>query len=148
MNKYTIQFNIVAKGVNELGDKFTDTFFNYLDNWGNNYFEEIDDTEEGEYVQAWEDVEFHVKNNGLFPVFNQGGMEALTPVWRVTNINASIYGDLWEEIVDEIARNSSWYFMNITGYNMTIDLIEDGKGAIQRFELGEYIQNKALEGRY
>mgnify|MGYP003136043100 CR=1 FL=1 len=148
MNKYTIQFNIVAKGVNEMGDKFTHNFFNYLDNWGNDYFEAIDDTEEEEYIQAWEDVEFHVKNNGLLSVFNQGGMEALTPVWRITNINASIYGDLWEEIVDEIAQNSSWYFMNITGYNMTIDLIEDGKGAIQRFELGEYIQNKALEGRY
>ena len=76
------------------------------------------------------------------------GMEELTPLWKITNIDTSIYGDLWEAIVEEIANNSSWYFMNITGYNMTIDLIEDGKGLKERFELGEYIQNKALEGRY
>ena len=39
MNKYTIQFNIVGKGFNKIkDDKFTHNFFNWLDNWGNNYF--------------------------------------------------------------------------------------------------------------
>ena len=58
MSKYTIQFNIVGKGVNKIDDKFTHNFFNWIDNWGNNYFEEIDYTEEEEYIKAWEDVEF------------------------------------------------------------------------------------------
>ena len=167
MNKYTIQFNIVAKGVNEMDNKFTHNFFNWLDNWGNNYFEEIDDTEDGEYIQAWEDVELNVIKNGLLSIFNTGmGMEQLTPVWKITNINEPIHWDLWESIVDEIADNSSWYFMDITGFNMTVDLIghtdyenyygdfierdENGvkKVLCERFELGEYIQKKALEGRY
>ena len=69
MSKYTIQFNIVGKGVNKIkDDKFTHNFFNWVDNWGNNYFEEIDDTEEEEYIQAWEDVEFRTMSNGLFSV--------------------------------------------------------------------------------
>ena len=165
MSKYTIQFNIVGKGVNKIkDDKFTHNFFNWVDNWGNNYFEEIDDTEEEEYIQAWEDVEFRTMSNGLFSVFNQG-MEELTPLWKITNIDASIHWDLWEAIVDEIADNSSWYFMNITGFNMTVDLIEhttednyygrfikreNGFNMVlsERFELGEYIQQKALQGKY
>jgi len=148
MNKYTIQFNIAGKGFNKIkDDKFMHNFFNWLDNWGGNYFEEIDDTEEEKYVQAWEDVEFKTMSNELFTVFNQG-MEELTPLWKITNINPSIHWDLWEEITDEIANNSDWYFMNVTGFNMTVDLIEDGKDLENRFELGEYIQNKALTNRY
>lgn len=151
MNKYTIQFNIVAKGVNKMDDKFTHNFFNWFDNWGEWYYDELENGigVDEKTIDAWEAVEIKVIRHGLLSIFNTGmGMEELTPLWKITNIDTSIYGDLWEAIVEEIANNSSWYFMNITGYNMTIDLIEDGKGLKERFELGEYIQNKALEGRY
>ena len=165
MSKYTIQFNIVGKGFNKIkDDKFTHNFFNWVDNWGNNYFEEIDDTEEEEYIQAWEDVEFQTMSNELFSFLNPS-MEELTSLWKITNIDTSIHWDLWEAIVDEIADNSSWYFMNITGFNMTVDLIEhttednyygdfikrkNGFNMVlsERFELGEYIQKKALQGKY
>ena len=171
MSKYTIQFNIVGKGVNELDNTFTHNFFKWLDNWGGWYYDEYENGigVDEKTIDDWEAVEFQTMSNGLFSVFNQG-IEELTPIWKITNIDTSIHWDLWEAIVDEIADNSSWYFNNttsvdITGFNMTVDLIEhttednyygdfikreNGFNMVlsERFELGEYIQKKALQGKY
>ena len=73
MSKYTIQFNIVAKGVNKIkDDKFTHNFFNWLDNWGEWYYDEYENGigVDEKTIQAWEDVEFRTMSNGLFPFFN------------------------------------------------------------------------------
>jgi len=122
----------------------------------------------------WEDIEFKKGGYRLLnskpiidksiPTFMKSytkqDSEHLSPLFQIANIDETLHLDMFEEIVQELADNSSGYFMDIIGVdepitspNMTVDLIEnsfnlDHSKIIDRFQLGAYIENKHLKSLY